>query len=105
VKGIEVNRDKLILYGCGDFLNDYEGISGYREFRPELSLMYFPTWDGAAGRLAGMRMLPMRTHRFRSVRAGRADAEWLAALLNREGRRFGTRAEMEADGALALRWE
>lgn len=105
VKGIEVHRDKLILYGCGDFLNDYEGISGYREFRPELSLMYFPTWDGAAGRLAGLRMLPMRTHRFQSVRAGRADAEWLAALLNREGRRFGTRAEMELDGALALRWE
>lgn len=24
--GIEVYRDKLILYGCGDFINDYEGI-------------------------------------------------------------------------------
>ena len=31
-KGIEVYRGKLILYGCGDFLNDYEGISGYGEF-------------------------------------------------------------------------
>ncbi len=29
VKGIEVYKGKLILYGCGDFLNDYEGISGH----------------------------------------------------------------------------
>lgn len=27
-QGIDVYRDKPILYGCGDFLNDYEGISG-----------------------------------------------------------------------------
>jgi poly-gamma-glutamate synthesis protein (capsule biosynthesis protein) len=30
-KGIEVWKGKLILYGCGDFLNDYEGIEGYEE--------------------------------------------------------------------------
>ena len=24
---------RLALYGCGDFLNDYEGISGYEMFR------------------------------------------------------------------------
>jgi poly-gamma-glutamate capsule biosynthesis protein CapA/YwtB (metallophosphatase superfamily) len=30
---IEGYRDRLILYGCGDFLNDYEGIKGYEEFR------------------------------------------------------------------------
>ena len=27
------------LYGCGDFLNDYEGISGYQKFRGELVLI------------------------------------------------------------------
>ncbi|MGH1571072.1 CapA family protein [Methylobacterium sp. P31] len=41
-KGIEVYRGKLILYGCGDFLNDYEGIVGHEEFRGDLTLMYFP---------------------------------------------------------------
>ena len=30
----------LILYGCGDFLNDYEGIGGYEEFRGDLTLLY-----------------------------------------------------------------
>ncbi|MGZ8237038.1 MAG: CapA family protein [Methylobacter sp.] len=31
-KGIEVYRGKPILYGCGDFLNDYEGIQVTRNF-------------------------------------------------------------------------
>ena len=39
-KAIEVYRNRLILYGCGDFLNDYEGIRGYEQFRDDLSLMY-----------------------------------------------------------------
>jgi poly-gamma-glutamate capsule biosynthesis protein CapA/YwtB (metallophosphatase superfamily) len=28
-KPIEIYRGKLILYGCGDFLNDYEGMRAY----------------------------------------------------------------------------
>ncbi|MEO6562748.1 MAG: CapA family protein, partial [Nitrosospira sp.] len=38
VKGIEVYKEKLILYGCGDFLNDYEGISGHEAYRGNLVL-------------------------------------------------------------------
>ena len=38
-KGIEIYRRKLILYGCGDFINDYEGISGNEEYRGDLALM------------------------------------------------------------------
>src|SRR5262249_26154341 len=34
VKGLEVYRGHLILYGCGDFLNDYEGIAGEERYRP-----------------------------------------------------------------------
>ena len=48
-KAIEVYRDRLILYGCGDFLNDYEGIRGYEAFRADLALMYFPTFDPRPG--------------------------------------------------------
>ena len=35
-KGIEVYKDKPIIYGCGDFIDDYEGISGYENFRDDL---------------------------------------------------------------------
>ncbi|MHC4180350.1 MAG: CapA family protein, partial [Planctomycetota bacterium] len=50
-KGIEVYEDCPILYGCGDFINDYEGIRGYEEFRGDLSLMYLPCLDRGSGRL------------------------------------------------------
>jgi poly-gamma-glutamate synthesis protein (capsule biosynthesis protein) len=90
VKGIEVYRQKLILYGCGDFIDDYEGISGYQEFRDDLVLMYFPVVRSADGTLAGLDMVPLQIRGMRLRRASSADATWLADTLNREGSRFGT---------------
>ena len=57
--GFEVYRGKLILYGCGDFLNDYEGIGGYQTFRSDLTLMYLPTLD-ATGSLERLVLVPMQ---------------------------------------------
>ena len=51
VKTVEVYHGKLILYGCGDFLSDYEGISGYEQFRGDLTLMYLVEIDPRQGRL------------------------------------------------------
>jgi poly-gamma-glutamate synthesis protein (capsule biosynthesis protein) len=103
-KGVEVYRNRAILYGCGDFLNDYEGIGGYESFRSDLALMYFPTLDAATGRLARLAMTPTRIRHFRVNRAREEDARWLEGMLNREGRRLGTRVERQLDGTLALRW-
>jgi poly-gamma-glutamate synthesis protein (capsule biosynthesis protein) len=103
-KGIEVYRDKLILYGCGDFLNDYEGIGGYESFRADLTLMYFPTVDAASGRLLRLGLTPMQVRRFRLNHAEDEDAHWLEAMLGREGGKLGTRVEREAGNRLALRW-
>ena len=104
VKGIEVYRGRPILYGCGDFFNDYEGIGGYEAFRGDLSLMYFPTLEPAGGRLAALRMTPTRVRRFRVNRASEVDMRWLWELLNREGERFGTRVEITSDNTLNLHW-
>jgi poly-gamma-glutamate capsule biosynthesis protein CapA/YwtB (metallophosphatase superfamily) len=104
-KGIEVYREKLVLYGCGDLVTDYEGIGGYEAFRSELGLMYFVRIDTKTGKLAGLEMVPMRMRRFRLVRTTWRDAAWLRDTLNREGERFGTRVEMKKDGVLVLRWE
>ena len=49
VKAIEVYKERLILYGCGDFFNDYEGIGGYESFRGDLGLMYFAEMDSDFG--------------------------------------------------------
>jgi len=103
-KGIEVYRDRLILYGCGDFLNDYEGIRGHESFRPELALMYLPAVDPATGRLVRLDLAPMQIRHFRANRARSEDARLLAELLSREGRALGTRVELRPDGTLALQW-
>lgn len=103
-KGIEVYRDRPILYGCGDFLNDYEGIRGYEQFRDDLSLMYFPRFDPASGRLQRFEMAPMQIRRFRLQRASEADARWLSGVLDRESRKLGCRVELGEDGMLALSW-
>lgn len=102
VKGIEVYRDKPILYGCGDFLNDYEGIGGYHEFRGDLTLMYFPSFEASDNTLLRFVMTPMCTRRFRVVRPKPDEATWLVGVLNREGRKFGTAVRRQADGTLLL---
>jgi poly-gamma-glutamate capsule biosynthesis protein CapA/YwtB (metallophosphatase superfamily) len=58
VQGIEVYRERPIIYGCGDFLNDYEGIRSHEEFRGDLGLMYFVSSDPQTGRLLELRMVP-----------------------------------------------
>jgi len=103
-KAIEVYRDKLILYGCGDFINDYEGIGGYESYRSDLTLMYFPTFDPGTGRLRQLSLTPMQIRHFRVNRTGGEDMHWLEAMLNREGRRFGTRFRLASDGSLAAEW-
>ena len=99
-RGIEVYRNKLILYGCGDFLNDYEGISSHEEFRGDLTLMYLPVLD-PDGRLLGMDMWPMQTYRFRLRQASPDDSRWLARVLDRESRKLGSCVVFE-DGRLRL---
>jgi len=104
VKGIEVYNGKLILYGCGDFLNDYEGIAGFEYYRGELGLMYFVTADASTGRLVSLQMTPTKVKRFRVNRASEADGRRLRDVLNREGKRFGARVDLNEDNILTLRW-
>ncbi len=101
---IEVHRGKLVLYGCGDFINDYEGISGYEEFRDDLVLMYFATVDSHAGHLVALRMAPMRIRKMRLNHASAAEADWLRARLTRISGAFGSRTDMATDERLLLRW-
>jgi poly-gamma-glutamate synthesis protein (capsule biosynthesis protein) len=102
--GIEVYGDKPIMYGCGDFLSDYEGIPGYEEFRADLVLMYFVTMDRLAGTLTHFAMTPLQIKRFRLQRVSTQDAKWLQATLSREGKKLGSRVELDPDGSLMLRW-
>jgi poly-gamma-glutamate capsule biosynthesis protein CapA/YwtB (metallophosphatase superfamily) len=105
VRAIEVYKDKLILYGCGDFLNDYEGISGYEKFRGDLALMYFAEVEPSTGNLTGLQMTPTRIKRFKVNRATRVDTLWLRETLNREGATFGTKVKVGKNNRLTLQWD
>ena len=102
VKGAEIHRGKLILYGCGDFLNDYEGIGGYGHYRDDLTLMYFCDLDPATGKVLAAALRPMQIHRFQVVDAGSRDARWLGDLLARQDRTPGADVRLTRDGTLRL---
>lgn len=104
VKGIEVYRDKLILYGCGDFLNDYEGIGGRESYRSDLGVMYLPILDAATGRLTRLEMIPFQMRNFRLTRASKQDSQWLADTLSRESEQFGPTVLIGEDRSLILEW-
>jgi poly-gamma-glutamate capsule biosynthesis protein CapA/YwtB (metallophosphatase superfamily) len=102
VKAIELFKGRLILYGCGDFLTDYEGISGYETFRGDLALMYLVELDSDGGELIAARLVAMQMHRFRLERASATDARWLCNLLNEIGAKFSTRVKLQSDDSLVL---
>jgi poly-gamma-glutamate capsule biosynthesis protein CapA/YwtB (metallophosphatase superfamily) len=96
---IEVYRGKLILYGCGDTIDDYEGIGTYESFRHELRLLYFASVEATS---TDLRMVPMRMRRMRLERAPGEDTEWLRATLEEMSGPFGTRIHYEPDGVLTV---
>jgi len=104
VKGIEVYRDKPILYGCGDFLNDYEGIGKYAPFRDDLVLMYFAAFEVSKRKLIAFEMTPLQIKKFRLNRPSTNDVRFLLDTLRREGAKFGTSAAAGECNRLRLNW-
>jgi poly-gamma-glutamate synthesis protein (capsule biosynthesis protein) len=101
-RALEVYRGHLLMYGCGDLLNDYEGIEGYEEFRADLPLMYFADVDPAGGTLLRLEVTPLRIRRFRLEIPPPEDVEWAESTLGRECRRFGSTVSRVGDRALVL---
>jgi poly-gamma-glutamate synthesis protein (capsule biosynthesis protein) len=105
-KGIEVLANRPVIYGCGDLLNDYEGIESVHDrYRSELVLMYFVTLDAATGELQRLTMRPLRIRRFRLNRATPEEAAWLGDTMHREGQNLNTAVETGSDGFLRLHWD
>jgi poly-gamma-glutamate synthesis protein (capsule biosynthesis protein) len=103
-KGIEIYRDRLVLYGCGDFIDDYEGIAGREEYRGDLAPMYFATIDPHTRILTALRLVPLQTHRFRLRHAQQDDVDWLMQNLDRQSEKFGVRVKRSTAGALQVSW-
>jgi poly-gamma-glutamate synthesis protein (capsule biosynthesis protein) len=103
-RAIEVYRGKLILYGCGDLIDDYEGIHGHEALRGDLVALYFAEIDPAGRTLMSLEMLPYQSRAFSLRRASEPDVKWLAETLTRVGSHFCTGLSPTDQGALGLSW-
>lgn len=99
---IEVYRDRLVLYGCGDLVDDYEGITGYERFRGELRFGYVASLRPDDGALVELRMWPVRIHRMRLRHAVSDEVDWLRGTMAEICRPYGCTVEPDG-GQLLLR--
>jgi len=112
VKGIEVYKGKMIAYGLGDFLNDYEGIigQGYENYRNDLSCLYLPRVNIVSKKVEAIDIIPCKIKHLRVQRTKNpSDIEWLRSTLSREGKQLGTTCETVVDAStghvnLRLHW-
>ncbi|HJV60928.1 MAG TPA: CapA family protein [Albitalea sp.] len=102
---IEVHAGKLVLHGCGDLINDYEGIAPREAQRSDLVCLYGATVERAGGRLLGLEIVPLQLRRFRLTQPDDDERQWLLSRLDAECRRLGTRIEPDAQGRWQLRWQ
>jgi poly-gamma-glutamate capsule biosynthesis protein CapA/YwtB (metallophosphatase superfamily) len=101
-RAIEIYRDRLILYGCGDFLNDYEGIGGYERYRGDLALMYFADLDPASGSLHALKLIPLQIKNFRLSIPTWRDIEWIQQTLDGRYQQYGTRVILDSERQLVV---
>ncbi|MGE0737275.1 MAG: CapA family protein [Alphaproteobacteria bacterium] len=99
-KQIALHRGRPIMFGCGDLLNDYEGIRGNEEFRPDLVAIYRLKIENT--QVCSVTILPFRIRRFRLEQVPFADAEWLARRISQHSRTFETAWIPEPDGTLRV---
>ncbi|WP_334079111.1 CapA family protein [Microbulbifer sp. M83] len=103
-KAIEVYRGRPILYGCGDLINDYEGIGGQEEFRPDLRVLYCVELK-EDGELKSLELIPFQSRRLRLEWAPEMDRRWIRKELDRECGLFGGHLTSgAADTSFLLEW-
>ncbi|MFG2890123.1 CapA family protein [Streptomyces sp. NPDC048248] len=100
---LEIYRGKPVLHGCGDFIDDYEGITGYEHYRDDLRPLYLVSVEPATGRLREVRIVPLQARRMRLRHASGEDSAWLGAVLDRISRDFHARVDMGSGGTLTVR--
>lgn len=98
---VEVYENRLILYGCGDLINDYEGISGHEEYRDDLRPIYLADVEDSTGELTALHIVPFQARKMRLERVSEEDRDWLRDTLDRISRPHGCRI-VHADRGLAV---
>src|SRR5512146_2107463 len=101
---IEVHGGRPILYGCGDLINDYEGIGPRGRLRSDLGCLYALTLARGDHRLQRLAIVPFQLRRFRLGHPSPAAEQWLERLLDEGCRSLGTSLERAGLDGWQLRW-
>lgn len=76
-RGMEVYKGKLILYGTGDLINDYEGFENRGEEKyNQLGGIYIVDMDASSGNFSELRLVPMYMNRLRLERYRKGSKMW-----------------------------
>lgn len=85
---IEVYRGKPIFYGCGDLINDYEGIGAHGSLRGDVGCLYFATLALGSGQLQRLTIVALQRKRFRLTAADASARGWLKQIFATSGYRL-----------------
>lgn len=103
-KAIEIYKGHPILYGSGDFINDYEGISGYEKFRNDLCFMYFLDINMRSKKIRSLHLVPTRIYQFAITEPSQNDRDWQFLTLDRECKKVGTSVILVQKDTYQLHW-
>ncbi len=78
---VQIHRGKLVLHGCGDLVNDYEGIEPRGTWRSDLGCLYLADFDAATRHCLALRIVPLQLRRFRLGAPDEAALAWLASTI------------------------
>ena len=91
VQGVEVYKSKLIIYGCGDFVDDYALVAGYRNDLSAVWRLNLHRSEKVIG-LASLEIFPTKIKQFQAQRLSVSDPdhEWIRDRFGVLSEHFGT---------------
>ncbi|KAJ5356392.1 hypothetical protein N7517_011001 [Penicillium concentricum] len=106
VQGVEVYRGKLVIYGCGDFVDDYALNEEYRNDLGALWRVVVREMSGGGIGLERLEIFPTRVERFRAILLDYRDPDhvWVRRRVSELSEEFGTsvRAALGEEGEVVV---
>lgn len=104
VQGVEKYKGKLIIYGCGDFVDDYALTPEYRNDLSGIWQVQVEENESSGGlKLKRLDVFPTKIDRFRARRldAGEVDSEWVREKIKELSAEMGTHVE-DGEGCVTV---
>jgi len=99
VQGIEIYKKKIIIYGCGDFVDDY---AVDKDYRNDLGFLYVAYLDIALKKWSKLELIPTRIKTFQVNKATGQDLVWLHTMMPQLCSEFGTSLSVTPEGHVVV---